>query len=185
MIFEPVRPSVPDTSVSEPAGNPEANADFVSRHQWSAERPSALVIACSDGRMRAHLDDFLNNHLGINAYDRLYVPGGPGGLAGGAAEFSRAAQMVSECQFLVKSHGTSEVILIFHGAAPDGPDEAVCADYSRKHSDRARVPQMQDTDLKELLRTAFSGPDAPKVRAFNANVTAAGKVLFTRLDCGR
>ena len=185
MIFEPFRPRVPDTPAFESGESSEAQVDFVSRLTWSAERPSALVIACSDGRMRAHLDDFLNNHLGINAYDRLYLPGGPGGLASGAAEFSRAAQMVSECRFLLKSHGTGEVILIFHGAAPDGPDEAVCADYIRKHSYRNRVQEMQETDLKELLRTAFAGPGAPRVRAFRADVTAGGEVRFTRLDCGR
>lgn len=182
MIFEPFRPSVPETPFAEPGESAEAPADFVSRHTWSADRPSVLVIACSDGRMRAHLDDFLNNHLGISAYDRLYLPGGPGGLASGAAEFSRAAQMVSECRFLLKSHGTGEVILIFHGATPDGPDEAVCADYSRKHSDRDRVPEMQEIDLKELVRTAFAGKDAPKVSAYRAEVDGDMRIRFTRME---
>lgn len=183
MIFEPFRPNVPENIAAKSDPAPEA-ADYVSRIAWTSERPAALVVACSDGRMRANLDDFLNNHLGITTYDRLYLPGGPGGLAGGGAEFIRASQMLNECRFLLEAHGTSEVILVFHGATEDGPDEAVCADYSRKHGDRRRVPEMQDIDLKELLRNAFAGPSAPSVRAFRANVDGAGNVRFTRIDPG-
>lgn len=187
MIFEPFRPVVPANTSTQRVDTQEASsasADFVSHVHWTAERPETLVIACSDGRMRANLDDFLNNHLGITTYDRLYVPGGPGGLAGGGAEFMRAGQMLSECRFLLSSHGSSEVILIFHGATDDGPDEAVCADYRRKHGDRRRVQEMQDLDLQELLRNAFAGPGAPRVRAFRAEVDAQGNVRFTRIDGG-
>ena len=51
---------------------------YVSERRWSEERPRVLVVACSDGRLQEAVDDFLQNHLGILDYDRLYAPGGPG-----------------------------------------------------------------------------------------------------------
>jgi hypothetical protein len=92
--------------------------------------------------------------------------------------------MLNECRFLINAHGTNEVILIFHGAADDGPEEAVCADYRRKYGDRRRVQEMQDLDLKELMRHAFTGPAAPRLRAFRADVDGRHNVRFTRIDGG-
>jgi hypothetical protein len=157
--------------------------EYISKHPWNANRPDVLVIACSDGRIQANIDDFLENHLGITAYDRLYLPGGPGGLAGGGAEYLRAAQMVAECTFLLRSHGSSDVILIFHGATEDGPEEAICADYRRKHPGWFnRVPEIQDTDLKQIMSAAFKSAGSPRVRAYRADVNKNLHVRFSPMS---
>jgi len=100
---------------------------------WDPERPRVLVAACSDGRLQEATDKFLDRALGVRQYDRLYVPGGGGGLASSGAHFLRARELRRECQFLVEAHGVEHLILLFHGPAPGGPAEAVCADYRRKH----------------------------------------------------
>ena len=38
-------------------------AEFVASGPWKHQRPSALVVACSDGRLQENLDDFLSNAL--------------------------------------------------------------------------------------------------------------------------
>jgi hypothetical protein len=183
MVFSGSQTSMPNpnrtsTTGSQDGGDPDV--EFVSIVPWGVERPETLVIACSDGRLRGNLDDFLQNHLGIAHYDRLYLPGGPGGMAGGGAEYMRAAQMVQECEFLIRSHGTSDVVLVFHGATEDGPEEAVCADYRRKFAAHAaHAAEMQGADLKALLGTVLFGPGRPRVRAFRADVDALLHVRFT------
>jgi len=52
----------------------------MSRGSWDAANPNALVVACSDGRFQEELDAFLRAELALRQYDRLYVPGGAGGL---------------------------------------------------------------------------------------------------------
>ena len=69
---------------------------FVASGPWKQQRPSALVIACSDGRLQENLDDFLSNALRITQYDRLYVPGGPGALAISGLEMLRPEQVRRE-----------------------------------------------------------------------------------------
>lgn len=156
---------------------------FKSEKQWNVARPHVLVIACSDGRMQQHLDDFLQNHLGITNYDRMYMPGGPGGLVTGGYDFVRADQFHRECAFLVTAHETEEIILIFHGAAPDGPDVAVCADYKRKMPGRSsqEINCQQEKDMQELLRLGFNWPPHIRVRAYRGEVAGDGTVHFIEL----
>src|SRR5688500_5046649 len=89
--------------------------------QWNPARPRILVIACSDGRLQEATDDFLANHLGITHYDRLYVPGGAGGLSPSGRDFLRAQNLQRECRYLVEAHGVERLLALFHGPAPDGP----------------------------------------------------------------
>src|ERR1700710_1992926 len=105
-------------------------APFVSRQPWGKDRPRILIIACSDGRYQQPLDDFLNQHLGITHYDRLYAPGGPGALAHSTLSYFRGEQFRQESAFLIDAHNLEEIILIFHGPVEQGgPLEATCADY--------------------------------------------------------
>src|SRR4026209_2489832 len=60
--------------------------------QWLPDRPSTLVIACSDGRLQEATDEFLAHHLQVTRYDRFYVPGGAGALAASGRDFLRAQQ---------------------------------------------------------------------------------------------
>src|SRR5437870_5274745 len=154
---------------------------FLSSKKWLQERPRILVVACSDGRYQECLDDFLNNHLGIDHYDRLYAPGGPGALASSTLSYFRGEQFRQEASFLIEAHFLDEIILIFHGPAfPDGPKEANCADYKRKmpgaRSDE--INRQQETDLKEALKTLLKSGSAVRLSVYRAEVRADGRVQF-------
>ncbi|MEP7346059.1 MAG: hypothetical protein ABI877_12360, partial [Gemmatimonadaceae bacterium] len=95
--------------------------------QWSAARPNALVVACSDGRLQEATDAFLARELRITRYDRFYIPGGGGALASSGTDIARAQQMCAECRYLVELHAVKRVILLFHGPAAGGRIEAACA----------------------------------------------------------
>lgn len=150
---------------------------------WEAERPRVLVAACSDGRLQEATDAFLSRALGVRQYDRLYIPGGGGGLASSGAHFLRARELRRECLFLVGAHGVEHLILLFHGPAANGPAEAICADYRRKHpwyrSDQVRA--QQDTDVRDLLsrREEFAG--SARLSAYRIEVTAAGDLVVATL----
>lgn len=150
---------------------------------WDSERPRVLVAACSDGRLQEATDAFLARALGVRQYDRLYVPGGGGGLASSGAHFLRSRELRRECHFLVEAHGVEHLILLFHGPAPDGPAEAVCADYRRKHPwyrpDQVRA--QQDADVRDLLnrRDEFAG--TAQLSAYRIEVTAVGELAVATL----
>ena len=163
-------------------GNDSA-ATYASRLPWNDERPRILVIACSDGRLQENVDDFLQNHLGITRYDRLYTPGGPGALAMSGVEFLRAEQFRRECEFLVAAHRVEEVFLIFHGPAEGGPDAASCADYRRKFPRQSseELRDQQERDAAELLRRGFGWHDPVRVHIWRCEVTAGEGVQFVNL----
>jgi len=150
---------------------------------WDPERPRVLVAACSDGRLQEATDTFLARAFDIRQYDRLYVPGGGGGLASSGAEFLRARELRRECQFLVEAHGVEHLILLFHGPATNGPEEAVCADYRRKHPwfrpDQVRA--QQEADVRDLLgrRDEFAG--SASLSAYRIEVTASGELAVATL----
>lgn len=156
------------------------DAPFVSRLKWRVERPTTMVVCCSDGRLQEVTDDFLSRR-GIQSYDRLYLPGGPGALASGGFEYSRADQHRRELRFLLEAHGTQELILLFHGSAADGPPEAVCADYRRKmpQTSGEEINARQAKDAIELLSSNYF-PNL-QVRAFRAEVHANNLVRFVSL----
>ena len=157
--------------------------NYKSRAPWDATRPRVLVVACSDGRLQENLDDFLSGHLGIVRYDRLYAPGGPGALATSGVEFMRSDQFRRECLFLVEAHQVEEVILIFHGPAPHGPDEATCADYRRifPRLDADAIRDQQTRDMTEILGSGFGWQRSVRVRVFRCEVARDGSIQFVTL----
>jgi hypothetical protein len=150
---------------------------------WDPERPRVLVAACSDGRLQEATDAFLSRALGVRQYDRLYVPGGGGGLASSGAHFLRARELRRECQFLMEAHGVEHLILLFHGPAADGPAEAICADYRRKHPwyRPTQVREQQEADVRDLLdrRDEFAG--SARLSAYRFEVTASGELAVATL----
>jgi hypothetical protein len=148
---------------------------------WDPSDPDVLVVACSDGRFQVELDAFLQLHLHITRYDRLYVPGGVGALASSGVEFGRAAALEKECRFLITAHGIKRAILLFHGPAPDGPEEAACGDYRRVFPEHSvgQIRKRQDADLAEILRMPLWRGLALDV--LRAEVTRARTVEFVRL----
>src|SRR5271166_6231909 len=128
---------------------------FVSTNAWHSRRPHILIIACSDGRYQQSLDEFLDSHLGIQHYDRLYAPGGPGALASSTLSYFRGEQFRQESAFLVDAHGLEEIIFIFHGPMnKEGPQEATCADYRRKMygASTVEIQRQQEADLQEAVK---------------------------------
>ena len=156
-----------------------------SRNQtpWNPDHPRALVVACSDGRFQQNLDDFLQNHLNLSRYDRLYTPGGPGALASSGVEFLRSDSFKRECVFLVEAHQIEDVFLIFHGPAEDGPDSALCADYKRlfPRMTAPEIRQQQESDAREILRGGFGWRQSVRVHILRCEVTNAGDVVLADL----
>jgi len=164
------------------AGEPMATP-YVTPSGWNRQRPAALVIACSDGRLQENLDEFLHRGLGIAHYDRLYAPGGAGALASrsGSTELLRPGQFQRECQFLLRAHGIAELFLVFHGPAEDGPEEALCGDYRRKlpSFSASQYRKQQDEDARELKRIDWGS--AVRVRAYRCEVRADNRIQFVEL----
>ena len=169
--------------ISKSVGEKGVGALPLSTKEWSVERPHVLVVACSDGRLQEQIDEFLSTQLDITQYDRLYLPGGPGALAGNGLEDDRADRHRQECRFLVEAHGITDVILIFHSGSADGPEEAMCADYVRKLPDltTAQLRARQEADVPELLHLVFGEPPELRVRVYRAEVTPEGPVQFVEL----
>jgi hypothetical protein len=149
-----------------------------------------LVIACSDGRLRKAVDDFVQNHLGILDYDRLYAPGGPGALATSGFELLRSNTFRRDCTFLMEAHGVEHVILIFHGPAPGGlgPEQAACADYRRKLPSKTpdELSTQHETDTREVVRATFGrylDTGRTRLSVYRAEVLADHRVRF--VDLGR
>lgn len=151
--------------------------------QWSPDRPSTLVIACSDGRLQEATDAFLGHHLQVTRYDRFYVPGGAGALAPTGRDFLRAQQIRRECRYLVELHGVRHIVMLFHGPTMDGSAAAACADYRRKLP-WASVPELrrrQEQDAEELLRTREDWAGTAKVVTYRCEVDSRGSINFVDL----
>ncbi len=77
-------------------------------------KPEAFVVHCSDPRYQAHFHDFLRQHLKLNAYGLVVVPGG--------AQLLRMAEVLPKfswagwrwVKFLMNLAEAPKVILIGH-----------------------------------------------------------------------
>ncbi len=152
--------------------------------RWMPARPSALVVACSDGRLQEATDAFLAREFKITRYDRFYVPGGGGALASTGTDPVRAQQMCAECKYLVDLHAVRRVILLFHGPSADGRIEAACADYRRKlpWANLAELRASQESDAVDLIKRRREWASESGVLLFRCEVNAAGNLTFVNLD---
>ena len=165
----------------------EPEIPFISTQGWQAARPCILIVACSDGRYQQSLDDFLNNHLHINHYDRLYAPGGPGALASSTLSYFRGEHFRQEAAFLVDAHSLEEIIFIFHGPMlREGPLEATCADYRRKMhgANTQEIYKQQEADLQEAVKAVLKANKDIQISAFRAEVRTDMRVQFVSLPIG-
>ncbi|MBX3119012.1 MAG: hypothetical protein KF784_08105 [Fimbriimonadaceae bacterium] len=146
---------------------------FSTSRPWNHVRPHILVVACSDGRLQEATDELLNERFGIAHYDRLYLPGGPGALVQAGGQFTRSSRIKDEFLFLLKAHEIEEVVLMFHGPAEDGPDEAICADYKRVYStyNAERIRKQQELDTEEILRGTLKAFPQEHVFVYRLEVT--------------
>lgn len=159
----------------------------LSNFRWTPARPDTLVVACSDGRLQEATDEFLAGQLGVDRYDRLYLPGGAGALAATGRDYIRAMQVRKECLYLVELHRVGRIILLFHGPSATGSIEAACADYRRKLP-WASVPILrtrQAQDAVELLERRDEWAGDAEVAAYRCEVDEDGRVAFVNLSTTR
>jgi hypothetical protein len=152
--------------------------------KWTAGRPDALVVACSDGRLQEATDAFLSREFRITRYDRFYVPGGGGALASSGTDADRAQRMCAECKYLVELHAVKRVILLFHGPSALGRIEASCADYRRKlpWAPLAELRAQQEADAADLLKRRREFAADAAVLVYRCEVDAHGGLEFVNLD---
>jgi hypothetical protein len=144
---------------------------YRSEAAWRDQRPAVLVIACSDGRFEAALDEFCARALGLTGYDRFFVPGGIQILRLGSLlpKFEWAGRRF--LRFLVDAHGLERVICVTHeGCAwyrkpPWGPDAML------------DLQSRQRRDLTEVIRDLGALWPALKVEGYHAR-PEGGMVLF-------
>jgi len=159
------------------------SAEFKSSIVWNQNRPHILVVACSDGRLQRSLDDFLNSRLGIMDYDRLFAPGGPGALARSAEEPLRSNQYFNELQFLANIHGVERIVLVFHSAAPGGPEQSVCGDYRRLWPlfTAQQIAVKQEEDLHRVLKAIEQSFPTMQIYAYRAETLPDHHIQFVDL----
>jgi hypothetical protein len=87
---------------------------YETRAPFVGERIRAAAVHCSDGRYGAHMDEFVQEHLGLPRYDRLAIPGGAGCFAGHLTTWKEEAALEHQLDLLVEVHGLKRVILIAH-----------------------------------------------------------------------
>jgi hypothetical protein len=87
---------------------------FVGRERWTEKRIGAMAIYCSDGRWGDALDEFCHCGLGIPAYDRFAVPGGPAWLCAGNVGQGLSDTTREQIEFLVSAHELRRIVLITH-----------------------------------------------------------------------
>lgn len=152
--------------------------------KWTPTRPSALVVACSDGRLQHATDDFLAREFQLTQYDRFYVPGGGGALSASGADPERAQRMCIECRYLVELHNVRRVILLFHGPSASGRIESACADYRRKlpWAPLAELRSQQEEDARDLLRRRREWAADAAVLVYRCEVDSGGGLTFVNLD---
>lgn len=155
-------------------------SSYLSDIHWREKRPRALVVCCSDGRLQNSIDDFLHNQLGVDDYDRLYAPGGPAVLAESSLEYTHANVFRGDLEMLFRAHAIEQVILIFHGAAEDGPSDACCAHYRRvmPGQSNADMTRQQVSDMIEVKRYITAGFPKLDVQAYRAEVQADHRIHF-------
>jgi hypothetical protein len=123
---------------------------FVAPTPWSADRPHALVVCCSDGRWHAQMMEFIRARISERA-DLYAVPGGPVVLDPWASTFDEARAFDQALRLFEKHHDLQSFWLIAHEG---------CAYYREKHPhfepDALRRRQVEDLDRarKRLLDRA-------------------------------
>ena len=119
------------------------DAHFKARRPWSAERPSTLVVCCSDGRWHGQIQEFVADEVDERA-DMLAVPGGPAVVDSWNSSFDEARVFESAMRMFVEHHQLKAVWLISHQD---------CAYYKLRH------PELDETgrlarQREDLLRAA-------------------------------
>ncbi|MBX3111767.1 MAG: hypothetical protein KF857_07130 [Fimbriimonadaceae bacterium] len=146
---------------------------YESKIPYQPERIHAAAMYCSDGRVGAQFDDFLDNGLLLPRYDRLTLPGGPSCLAGYPELTVAEKGIVEELQFLVDVHELKRVVLIAHQG---------CAFYSsRLGLAEPRMELVQRADLVRAAAYIYRVSRIPTIDAYFARNTD-GTISFEPVE---
>ena len=142
---------------------------YESSHPYDPARIRAAAIYCSDGRVGAHFDDFVQNGLSLPRYDRLALPGGPACLAGHTEAHLEEQGVVDELKFLVDVHGLTRVVLIAHEA---------CAFYGQRLN--LPAPYLEPQQRIDLVKAAGFIRRMTPIRRVEAHYArhVGGRVIF-------
>ncbi len=117
----------------------ESSESFRSTMRFQVHRVRAAAIYCSDGRYGDQFDEFLHECLGLPCYDRVALPGGAGAIAGHIESMRSEDALISEMEFLIRSHDLERIVLIAHEG---------CGYYQKRLLLPPRaVPQAQERDM--------------------------------------
>lgn len=116
---------------------------YQSKVSYNEDRIHAAAMYCSDGRIGAHFDDFIQNGLTLPRYDRLCLPGGPACLAGHQQANLEEQGVVDELKFLYEVHGLKRIVLVAHQG---------CAFY--KNILNLTEPRLELVQKADLVRAA-------------------------------
>lgn len=142
---------------------------YTSSLAYVSARSHAAAIYCSDGRVGEHFDDFVQNGLGIQRYDRVALPGGPACLAGHAQARLEEQGVVDELKFLIEAHKLSKIILIQHEG---------CAFYESRLKVRPQsIEQLQIADLARAANSIRYWTSLQEIEGYLARRTPAGVVF--------
>lgn len=140
---------------------------------YNEKRIHAAAVYCSDGRIGAQFDDFLQNGLSLPRYDRVTLPGGPACLAGHPQANLEEKGVVDELHFLVEVHKLKKVILIAHQG---------CAFYSTRLELREpRLELLQKADLVRATAYVHRVTGLEAIEAYFARLVE-GHMQFERVD---
>jgi len=109
------------------------------------------------------------------------VPGGGGALVTDAARQEHALVYRDDIEMLIAVHGTTDIVLLFHGPAADGPKSAICGGYRKAFPDASatELRAQQEEDAHRLIRTGFDPRLA--VSAYRFEVDARQRVQFVAI----
>lgn len=88
---------------------------YESSEPWSPGRPDTVIISCTDGRWRAHIQEFALTHLKADPHaDILAVPGGIEPLTLVDLIPKDFSFFRRRLESLVEGHGTRRIVAIAH-----------------------------------------------------------------------
>jgi hypothetical protein len=146
---------------------------FKAKRPWFPERPSTLVVCCSDGRWHGQIQEFVADEVDERA-DMLVLPGGPVVVDPWNSSFDEARVFGTAMSLLVQYHNLDAVWLISHQD---------CAYYMVKHpelDEKGRLAR-QRADLLRAAQLLKERYDQFKMRCMHARLHE-GAVIFEPVE---
>lgn len=127
---------------------------FRTSRPWNDQRPTDLVVCCSDGRYHEHIEEFVDDELEIPQSDMLIVPGGPHVFLPVALfpKWSWAGRKWID--FLTQHHPLRRIVLVSHEG---------CSWYRHITVAGIQLPNLASRQLSDVqrihdaVRREFSG----------------------------